>query len=118
MVFRIAIIFLLFYGSSLWGWNDGFKNFSRLNWKTTSTKYFYVHYHEGAEQCTARLIKKIDKLYKEASKLVGYNLDEKIHVVVRDDKPVANGEAQFSSDKVEIYCSNLHTPFRGKLYGI
>ena len=107
------------YIGAFWGGQSlqGYGNLTRFKWYTVETKYFYVHFHQGAEGCAALAIKNIDRWYLQVNKVVGYPMKEKLHFILRDDQPEANGEALSDSDRLEMFCSNLHSPFRGRLAG-
>lgn len=67
---------------------------SRLDFRTTRTTHFVIHYHQGAEAAAARLATLAEAVHERLADLAGPGHDRRVtHVVLADQSDAPNGFA-------------------------
>ena len=66
---------------------------SRLSWQTIETPHFAFHYPTELEAWTRDIAQRMESIDSAVSRLVGYHVPRKTHVVVDDPYAASNGSA-------------------------
>ena len=108
----VVVICAVFFASNVSAQPDQYSA-PEKQWRTLTTKHFFVHYHEGAER-TARVIANIaEDVYGPITSLYDHRPDERVSFIVKDISDYSNGAAYFYNNKIEIWSSPLDFDLRG-----
>ena len=88
-------------------------NHPELKWRTFETEHFNIHYHEGVEWTASKAAHIAEEIYGPVTSLYGYDFDDKIHLIIRDDDDYANGITYYYDHKIVIWATNMDFEFRG-----
>jgi Tol biopolymer transport system component len=116
--FILAALFLGFIDSDLRA--EPRSNYADVEWFTTETDHFVIHYHQGVEWTARKVTSIADKVYDTVTEEYHYPLKDKVHVVVRDLEDHANGFAVWHLNWITIWATNSTFMLRGRhdwIYG-
>ena len=75
-----------------------------FKWNTIETPHFYIHYHQGEEQISAKVAQISEDVHERLVPRIKWEPKEKTHLVLIDSKDSANGNATpFLYNKMNIY---------------
>ncbi|NOZ88080.1 MAG: hypothetical protein GXP49_17835 [Deltaproteobacteria bacterium] len=108
----IGLIFTMASGTALaqyfeWPFPDN-------EWRTIDTEHFSIHYVKGNEFMANKVAKWAEIIYPQDCKVYDYWLEEKIHILLRDQEENANGFAAYSDDYVTLWSTPLYYRLRGR----
>jgi Tol biopolymer transport system component len=110
--FIAVIISILVFAWLAFG-QYGTANHPELNWQTTETDHFFLHYDSTAARTAMVLAKIGEEIYPTLTELYDYAPDTKIHLIVKDTDDYANGGAYYYNNKIWIWATPLDYELRG-----
>src|SRR5687767_15951679 len=69
-------------------------------WKTITTPHFYIHYHGGLDQLAQRTVTMAEAIHDRLTPLMGWEPEQRTHVVLSDNIDASNGSATFFPNKI------------------
>lgn len=82
-------------------------NYPDLKWHTTQNQYFIFHFHEGTEFSANRVIRHSEAIFFQIAQLFNFKIKQKIHVIIRDEREVANAFAVFQSSLITLWTTKV-----------
>jgi Tol biopolymer transport system component len=75
-------------------------------WKTITTPHFYIHYHAGLDDLAQRTVSLAETIHDRLTPLMGWEPEQRTHVVLSDNIDASNGSATFfPNNRIELYVS-------------
>lgn len=75
-------------------------------WQTITTEHFYIHYHQGLEETGERTAVLAEEIHDRLVPLMGWEPEQRTHVVLSDNIDASNGAATFfPNNRIELYVS-------------
>ncbi|MFC1888768.1 hypothetical protein ACFL4G_03320 [Thermodesulfobacteriota bacterium] len=90
-------------------------NFPDLKWKTIETEHFVIHYSQQTVFMARKLASVADYYGEKIMAQHDYFLEEKVHIVCRDETEMSNGFAVYSHDWITIWGNALYYRLRGRM---
>lgn len=90
-----------------------FDSHPELDWFTIETEHFIINYHSGTERTAKTMAKIAEEVYGPITSFYQYKPEDKTTFIITDVSDIANGAADYYSNRISIFASPLDYDLRG-----